>query len=128
MGLGRKEHQAVNITFKAGGDLSSGANTFVKIDSNGEMVAAGDGEEVLGVLMEDTADNAFGAVAIQNAGNIIRVKSGAAVTQGSKVASNSAGKCIDAASGDIEVGVALEGSTAEDEYAIVQLTRGGTAA
>ena len=65
---------------------------------------------------------------IQNAGNIVQVASGAAVTQVGKVSSDLNGKAIDSATADIEVGVADEGSAALDEFAIVHLTRGATSA
>ena len=125
MGAGRKISIAKTVTFLAGGVIV--ADTFVKLDSNGAVVQSTDGAEVIGVAQHAAASGAYVEVAIQNAGNIVKVASGAAVTQGAKVASKSDGKCIDAAAADIEVGQALEGSGAEDEYAIILLMRAGTA-
>lgn len=126
MGLGRKESQKNTITYNAGGTIV--ANTFVKLDSSGDVVQAGDGEEVKGVALTGGATGEPIEVALQNSGNIVKVRSGAAVTQGGQVASDLNGKAIDSASGDIEVGQADEGSGALDEYAIVHLTRGSTTA
>lgn len=125
MGLGRKEVIKQTVTYTAGGTIV--ANTFVKLSAANTVVQAADGEEIKGVAMSAAASGAEVDVAIQNAGNIVRVASGAAVTVAGKVASDANGKCIDAATADIEVGQADEGSGALDEYAIVHLTRGGTA-
>ncbi len=124
MGLGRQEVIKEALTFTAGGAIV--ANTFVKLDSNGAVVQAGAGDEVKGVAMHAADSGSYVEVALINAGNVVRVASGAAVTRGSKVASDANGKAIDAAAGDIEVGQADEGSGALNVYAIVHLTRGGT--
>lgn len=126
MGLGRKEVVKETLTYLAGGTIVS--NTFVKLDSNGDVVQAGDGEEVKGVALEAGVSGDSIIVALQNAGNVVKVASGAAVTQGNQVASDSNGKAINAATADIEVGQADEGSGALDEFAIVHLTRGKSSA
>lgn len=126
MGLGRKEIIKQTVTFKAAGTIV--ANTFVNLDSNGEVEEADDGEEIVGVALEAGVAGDFIEVATQNSGNFVKVASGAAVTQGGKVASDLNGKVINAATADIEVGQAIEGSSALDEFAIIFLTRGGTAA
>jgi len=126
MGLGRKEVIKVTLTYVAGGTIV--ANTFVKLDSAGKVVETNDGEEIKGVALNAGASGEDIEVALQNAGNVVKVASGAAVTQGNKVASDANGKAIDAATADIEIGQADEGSGALDEFAIVHLTRGKTSA
>ncbi len=112
-------------TYTLGGTVLS--NTFVKLDSNGEVVNTVDGEKAKGVAMEGGVAGDKIAVALQNAGNIVQVRSGAAVTQGNNVASDLNGKAINAATADFEIGQADEGSSALDEFAIVHLTTGGVA-
>jgi hypothetical protein len=122
---GRNEVIKVTKTYIAGSVIAD--RRFVAIDANGRVNHAADGVEIKGVSMEAasaTLDPV--SVALQNAGNIVRVESAAAVTLGGQVASAADGKAKDSASADIEVGQADEGSTQAGEYAIVHLTRGGT--
>ena len=126
MVAGRKEVIKQTVTYTAGGAIV--ADRYVKLDSSGDVVQATDGDEVKGVALNAAATGESVEVAIINAGNIVKVASGAAVTAGGKVASDANGRCINSASGDIEVGQADEGSSALDEYAIIHLTRGGTTA
>ena len=125
MGAGRSEVITLAKTYTAGAAIV--ANTFVMLDSSGEVITATDGAEVKGVALCAAASGASVSVALQNSGNIVRVVSGAAVTLGGQVASNATGQAIDAATADFEVGQADEGSAAILEYAIVHLTRGATA-
>jgi len=126
MGLGRKEVIKVTLTYVAGGTIV--ANTFVKLDSAGKVVAAGNGDDIKGVALNAAVSGEDVEVALQNAGNVVKVASGTAVTQGNLVGSDAAGKAVNAATGDVEVGQADEGSGALDEFAIVHLTRGATSA
>jgi len=127
MGDGRKEVIKVTKTYIAGSEISD--RRFVAIDANGKVNHAADGVEIKGVSMEgDIVTDQAVSVALQNAGNIVRVESAALITQGSQVASAADGKAKISASADIEVGQADEGSGAAAEYAIVHLTRGGTTA
>lgn len=130
MGLGRQEVIKETKTYIAGSVITD--RRFVAIDGNGAVNQAADGVEIKGVAMvnPDTAaiTGQSVAVALQNAGNIVRVESAALITIGSQVASGADGKAKIAASADIEVGQADEGTSAAAEYAIVHLTRGGTVA
>lgn len=126
MGLGRKEVIKQTVTYLAGGTIVK--DTFVKLDSSGEVVECVDGDEIKGVARNAGVAGDNIEVAIQNAGNIVKVASAAAVTQGGKVAVGANGKAKDSASADIEVGQADEGSGALDEFAIVHLMRMGTTA
>jgi hypothetical protein len=126
MGQGRKVSEEKSLTYIAGAAIV--ADTFVKLDSNGEVVTCGDGEEIKGVASKTVAQGESVEVHLQNSGNVVRVLSGAAVANGAVVASDAAGKAITSASGKREVGQADEGGSALDKYSIIHLTRGGTTA
>lgn len=125
MGLGRKETIRATSSYIAGGTIV--ANTFVTLESDGEVLQATDGAECKGVALCGGAAGAVIEVALQNAGNIVRVIAGATVAQGAQVASNATGRVIDSATGDIEQGQADEGA-ATAGYAIIHLVRGITTA
>lgn len=109
-------------TYTAGAAIIT--NVFVKLDSNGDIVTCGAGEQAIGVSMEAIASGKGGAIALLNAGNSVQVASGAAVTAGAKVASDAAGKAVDTTTADIELGQAAEGSAALNEFAIIALIGG----
>jgi len=126
MGAGRKEVVKQTFTRTCGGTVLE--NSFVKLDSNSEVVQAGNGEEIFGVARKAGVAGDEIPIALQNAGNIVVVRSGAAVTNGAKVASDAAGKVVDSATTDIELGFALEASAAVDENVPVYLMRMGVTA
>ena len=122
MSNGQSEEINLTKTYIAGGVIVN--NTFVKLDANGEVLTCGAGEQAKGVAMESAVEDAGVSVALMNAGNIVQVRSGAAVTQGAQVSSNAAGKVIDSLTTNLEMGQADEGSGALDEFAIIHLTQG----
>jgi len=125
MGLGRQEVIKETKTYEAGSAIED--RRFVSIDVNGRVNHTGDGLETKGVSMEAVAVTGQGvSVALQNAGNIVRVEAAGAVTRGGQVASAANGFVKDSASGDFEMGQADEGATAINQFAIINLTRGRT--
>lgn len=126
MGAGRKEIVKQTVTYIAGGTIV--ADRFVSLDSSGDIVQSGDGVEIKGVAREAGATGASIEVAIINAGNIVKVAAAAAITTGALVASDANGRVKTSASNDLEVGQADEGAGALDDFAIIQLTRGGVTA
>jgi hypothetical protein len=127
MGRGRKVSEEKSLTYVSGAAIV--ANTFVKLDSNGEVVTCGDGEEAKGVALNAaTAQGENVEVSLQNSGNVVRVLSSTTIANGAVVASDAAGKAITSASGKREIGQADEGGSATDKYSIIHLTRGGTTA
>lgn len=100
----------------ASGNLATSQYLFVVVDSNGEAaVNTAAGAPVDGVLLNKPAARYRPAeVAGLNGVNVCKVVTGAGVTKGARVQSDSAGKAIDTASAKYSVGVALEGSTAAD--------------
>lgn len=79
----------VDITRLAGADLSSSQYHFVKLDTNGEVVLSGAGEDAIGVLQNKPAD---GQAATVRVGGLSKVVAGAAITAGARVASDASGK------------------------------------
>ncbi len=126
MSNGNSEVQTILKTYTAGGTIV--ANTFVKLDSDGEIVECVDGDKVKGVAMEAGVAGDGIAVALQNSGNIVQVRAAAAITAGDIVAVGANGKAKTTASADFEVGQADEGAAAIENFAIVHLVTGGVTA
>lgn len=96
----------VCITLEAGSDLSAKQWFFVSVAADGQVDATGDGLHADGVLQNDPA--AAGRAAEVAIGGVVQVICGGTVTRGGAVASDAAGEAVDAASGDIILGTALE--------------------
>lgn len=94
------------VTLIAGQDLSSSQYLFVSVSADGQIDPTGDGAHADGVLQNDPA--AQGRAAQVAVGGIVKVKCGGTVTRGGPVASDANGKAVNAASGDVIVGTALE--------------------
>ncbi|MDO8614626.1 MAG: DUF2190 family protein [Dehalococcoidia bacterium] len=102
----------------AGADLSAKLHYFAHVDTDGDIVLAGDGEHVLGVITEAAVENS--PVTVQF-GGIGKVVAGATIVAGERIASDSAGKAVPAAVGDFEVGTALTSADADDLFSFVFL-------
>lgn len=94
------------VSLEAGQDLSAKQYYFVTVASDGQVDPTGDGLEADGVL-QDTPSAAGQAAQVAISG-ITKVACGGTVTKGGDVGSDSAGKAVDAATGDYILGVALE--------------------
>ena len=94
------------VTLEAGADLSAKQWFFVSVNASGQVVATGDGAYAVGVLQNDPA--AAGRAAEVAIGGIVQVICGGVVTRGGPVASDANGEAVNAASGDIILGEALE--------------------
>lgn len=88
----------------AGADLSAKLFYLAKIDTDGDVVLAGDGEAVAGVIRE--AAVADKPVTIQF-GGIAKVIAAASFNPGTKLASDGNGKAVTATSGEYCFGIAL---------------------
>lgn len=100
--------QTVNLV--AGQDLSAKQFHFVSVAADGEIDPTGDGLRAQGVLLNDPAKQ--GQAACVAIGGITKVICGGVVTRGGPVASDSAGKAVNAGTGDVVMGTALDtGST-----------------
>lgn len=94
------------VTLEAGADLSTKQFYFVSVASDGQIDPTGDGLDADGVLQDAPA--AAGRAALVAIAGKVKVVCGGVVTRGGPVASDSAGKAVNAATGDIILGTALE--------------------
>jgi hypothetical protein len=98
------------VGLEAGADLSSKQYYFVKVNTDSQVVVAGDGEAAVGVLQTkpDAAGRA-GQVAI---GGITKVLIGATLAAGDSVASDGNGKAAPATTGEKVLGTCIVGGAA----------------
>lgn len=94
------------VTLEAGADLSTKQFYFVSVASDGQIDPTGDGLDADGVLQDAPA--AAGRAALVAIAGKVKVVCGGVVTRGGPVASDASGTAVNAASGDIILGVALE--------------------
>ncbi len=107
------------ISRLAGADFSGsnpGQYRFGKINSDGEVVLAGNGERAFCVIHGKAIEGEAIACAI---GGRVRVVFGATVAAGAVVQSDANGACITQASTGIVCGTALEGGAAGEVGSIV---------
>lgn len=103
--MARKESQTC-ITLEAGVDLSAKQFFFVSVSADGQIDPTGDGAHADGVLQNDPS--AAGRAAEVAIGGVVQVICGGVVTRGGPVASDTNGEAVDAATGDVILGTALE--------------------
>ena len=108
-----KIDEAWTYARNAGADLSEKLNYFAHVDTDGDIVLAGDGEHVIGTIIEAAAENR--PVTVQF-GAIGKVIAGDAITAGEMIASDADGKAVPAAVGDHVVGIALAGAAAGEIF------------
>lgn len=110
----------------AGADLTSAQFTFVKMNtSDRTVVAAGDGEEAFGVLLNEP-DTGEAATVVTHGRVIVEVGTGG-LTAGDSVGVDANGEAVTAATSDIIVGQCVDGASA-GERATIDFFRGGNAA
>lgn len=116
----QKIHEALLYARNAGADLSGKLNYFAKIDTDGDIVLAGDGEAVAGNITEAAAENSPVTVQFGGIGKVICAE---AITPGARIASDADGKAVVAAVNDFEAGTALgdAASTAGDVISFIWL-------
>lgn len=94
------------VTLEAGQDLSAKQFYFMSVASDGQIDPTGDGLDADGVLQDAPA--AAGRAALVAIAGKVKVVCGGVVTRGGPVASDADGKAVNAGTGDIILGVALE--------------------
>ena len=124
----RNESIKTTISLLAGADLSSSENLFVKLDSSGDAVLAGNSELAIGVLQCGAVSGGAVSVAVIGAGNISRVIASAAITSGDLIGVTADGEAVTASSGDHEMGQALTSAAADQDYVVVLLGFSGVTA
>lgn len=113
------------VTLVAGQDLSAKQFYFVSVSADGKIDPTGDGASADGVLQNDpAADGRAAEVAI---GGIVKVMCGGVVTRGGNVASDASGTAVDAATGDVILGKALETGATGSVISIIFQPRGAAA-
>lgn len=93
----------------AGADLSTKLHYLAKIDTDGDIVLAGDGEQVFGTIYEAATENNPVTLQFGGLGKCILA---ATVAAGAKMASDSDGKGVTATTGEYAFGICLEGGDA----------------
>lgn len=109
-------------TFIAAADLTEKQFFFVKLDGNGAVVLAANGQRAIGVLQNKPDDTEEAQVMMLG---ITKVVGGAAGTIPGLVASDANGKAVDAASTDQTLGEWLEAPSADLAVGTIFLTRNG---
>lgn len=110
------------VTFQAGGDLSALQFRFVAMAADGQVDSAGNGEDAIGVLLNDPAEAGRAAeVAISGK---TRVTAGGSVPAGSLVASDAVGRAVVATTGDAILGIADTTGASGEVMSIVFNPRG----
>lgn len=112
----------VLVSLVAGADLSAKQYFFVAVSADGQIDPAGDGAMADGVLQNKP--DAAGKAATVAIGGITQVICGGTVTRGGPVASDAAGEAVDAATGDIILGTALETGADGQVISIIFQPRG----
>lgn len=111
------------LTFMAAADLRTKQYYAVKLDTAGKIVLAGDGESAIGVLQDTPNTGEVGSVMTLG---VTFGKAGDAITAGSNVASDAAGKFVTAGGGDAVIGTALKTAANGDIFPILLSIKSST--
>lgn len=96
-----------SVSRVASTDLSADQYKLVKLNSSGQILLAGEGDEVFGILQD--APGASGRVGCVGISGGSKVRAGGSVTAGARFTVNSSGLAVALGSGDdYSVGIALE--------------------
>lgn len=106
------------VAQNAGADLSAKLFFIAKVDTDEDIILAGDGEASLGVIREAAVQDK--PVTIQF-GGIAKVIAGAAFNAGVLVASDGNGKAKLAVTGNYAIGMAMQAAGGADEIVSVRL-------
>ena len=103
-----------NITLKAGADLSAKQYFFVKIDANGDVVLAGNGENAIGVLQNAPASGEAANIAVAGVSKVI-IGDTTSLVSGVVISSDANGKATLGVSTDFALAILIEDTTANDD-------------
>jgi hypothetical protein len=105
----------------AGADLSTKLFFAAVLNSSGELVLAGDGAEVYGIITEASVQGR--GTTVQKSG-MTKAVCGAAINPGVKVMANSDGKLITATgAGKASIGIARSKTTSADQLVEIEIDR-----
>lgn len=110
------------ISLEAGVDLSAKQYFFVSVSADGQIDPTGDGAHADGVLQNDP--DTAGTAASVAIGGVVKVNCGGTVTRGGPVASDTNGQAVDATSGDVILGTALETGASGETISMIFQPRG----
>ena len=119
-----KIHESLLWARNAGADLSEKLNYFAHVDTDGDIVLAGDGEHVIGNIIEAASEN--NPVTVQF-GGIGKVVAGAAIVAGERIASDGDGKAAPATTGEFSPGIALTSADVDDVFPFAYISSGDVA-
>lgn len=103
----------------AGADLSEKVGFLAKIDTDGDIVLAGNQQMVYGIITEAAEENYPVTVQVKGMGKCV---AGAAITAGASLMSNGSGKAV-TNSGGVIFGIARSAVDNEDEIVEVEIDR-----
>lgn len=112
-----------NTSLIAGADLSAKQFYAVKINSSGQIVLAGAGENAIGILQDEPASGQVGNVMVLGESMAIY---GGTVTAGQNLAVDAAGKLVTAGGSAAVVALAKEGGAAGEVHTVYVVTRTST--
>lgn len=121
------QESATGATFPIGGALA--ANLFVVINASGQVAAATDGAQAIGVTLEGVTAGEYDSgdgqttisVALLHAGGKVPVEAAAttAISIGDAIASDANGNAIPAATGDAVLGYALQAAGVDADQEVI---------
>lgn len=110
--------ESFEVAQNAGADLSGKLFHIAKVDTDGDIVLAGDGQAALGVIREAAAENK--PVTVQY-GGIAKVIAAATFDAGVLVASDGNGQAVLATTGEYAIGMAMEACEGANQIVSVRL-------
>jgi hypothetical protein len=108
------------LTFTAGADLSANQYYAVKVDSSGNVVLAGAGENAIGIIQNKPTSGQAASVMVLGESKAVY---GASVTAGGNLSVNANGKLIPTSGNAAVIGVALESGSADETRSVLLITR-----
>lgn len=102
------EEALKRVSVPVNSDLSASQYRFVVVGADGYLDVVGNGATALGILQDDpdgSTNEDVGAVGIDG---ISQVEAGAAITAGDALSSDSSGRAVPSATGDVPLGTAME--------------------
>jgi len=108
----------------AGADLTGKLRYAAKLDTSGDLVLAGAGEDVYGIIYEEATSGNGCTVAVAG---IVKAIAGASINEGVPLAADANGKLITATTGDSVFGYARVAAASGDIFEVL-VDRGQNAA
>lgn len=111
------------ISLNAGADLQLKRYYAVKVNTDGDIVLAGAGENAIGILQNTPNHDQSGAVMTLGVAFFV---SGGVIAAGANLTPDASGKLVTAGGGDAVIGVALKAAANNDIGTVLLVTRTAT--